>query len=725
VRVLILCGGAVLCGAQLFKSASEKDKDQRDETAGQVAKKQSKMAKSKIAAIRDSVWKKRWFVLSGGALYYYKDDRDASADPKGFFFLHDAKLQAAAFPESANSWQERLTSKQGLAVPLDGGDDPLALRIQGKSVTLNLKAPSQEERISWGVTIQKHIAYAHYLEGCWAQGRAVPSPHLAQLLLDVTPTDGKSFEHQLAQSTSSGDAVSAVAAVAALGASELNRVVIPAGSALVASASTDLLTELLGGVGGASIQSLKLTRVLMSARGLYQLATQALPALCNLAELDLGYLNLQPEDGANQVPVSHSEPAAQAVAVALSPMAPSLTSLKLDGMPFGTTLAAAALGQALSGLTNLSTLTLADCDLGGVGATACFGARCGATLAIPGFQGQPCNGPMRPTPGAEAAECFCDDCEANGKRTMGTSYTCAGGCDFDLCAGCYGTRCCGRRPCALPPSLTSLDVSRCGLLSVDIGRVGSAALKDALRKASKAPAVVLTPISLSKGPLGFGMKIGMDGTVESFAEDEPCAKDGGIVLGAKIVSVNGIDTADKTAIAEALRSAPDGEPVVFGMQTQAAAEAAKLKPPKPKPPRPSEGVPPAATGGAAGDATVAPTEATWGPVSASLLGAPKLRTLQLQGNEALEDSGAAALAALLLAPRALPGIVELGLAQCGLAEAGLRTVATVMGLANGPKSLCVMDLGGNRLAGSLIQGVGFGREGRGALYQFDELKLRR
>ena len=80
---------------------------------------------------------------------------------------------------------------------------------------------------------------------------------------------------------------------------------------------------------------------------------------------------------------------------------------------------------------------------------------------------------------------------------------------------------------------------------------------------------------------------------------------------------------------------------------------------------------------------------------------------------------------MVLAPRALPAITELSLAQCGLAEAGLRTVATLMALANGPKSLCVVDLGANAFAGSLIEGVGFGREGRGALYQFDELKMRR
>lgn len=661
------------------------------------------------------MWKKRWFVLSGGALYYYKDDRDATANPKGFFFLHEAKLQAAAFPESASTWQERLKSKQGLAVPLEGGDDPLALRVQGKSITLNLKAPSEEERISWGVTIQKHIAFANYLEACWRDGRAQPSPNLAQLLLDVTPTDGRSFQHQLAQSAaSSGDTVSSAAAVAALGAAELNRVCVPAGTSLVAAASTDLLVELLGGVGGASTQRLNLARVRISARGLYHLATKALPTLRNLEDLNLGHLHLQPEDGAQQVPVSHSQPAAQAVAVALPPMGSSLKSLVLDGMPFGTTLAAAALGQALSVLPRLSTLGLADCNLGCVGATACFGARC------------PDGHPMCPTSGADALECFCDDCSQRGKETTGTSYTCAGGCDFDLCAACYGTRCRDCQPCALPPALTSLDLSHCGLLPTDFGRVGTTALRDALRKAAKAPETVRKQISLSRGPKGFGMKIGLDGTVEGFVDDEPCAKEGGVLLGSKIVSVNGIDTVDKSSIAAALGTAVNGEPVVFGMETEAtvAADTAKPKPPKPKPPTPSEGVPPPV--GAPGDTKIiAPTEATWGPIAASLRGVSKLQVLQLRGNGDLEDGGVAALAALLLAPRLIPEIRELGLAHCGLAEPGLRTVAMLMSLANGPKSLCVVDLGENRVSGSLVEGVGFGGGGRGALYQFDELKMRR
>ncbi len=701
--------------AQLFKSASEKDKDQRDETAGQVAKKQSKVAKSKIADIRGSVWKKRWFVLSGGALYYYKDERDSTADPKGFFFLHDAKLQAAAFPESANTWQDRLKSKQGLAVPLEGGDDPLALRIRGKSITLNLKAPSEAERISWGVTIQKHIAFAHYLESCWGEARAQPSPQLAQLLLDVTPTDGRSFQHQLASSAGGSDTVSTAVAVAALGAAEMNRVVVPAGTSLVAAASTDLLVELLGGVGGASTQILKLARVCMSARGLYTLATKALPALQSLEDLDLGHIHLQPEDGAKRVPVSHSEPAAQAVAVALPPMGASLTSLVLDGMPFGTTLPAAALGQALSALPKLSTLSLADCGLGNVGATALFGARC------------PAGHPMLPTSGADALECFCDDCSERGKETIGTSYTCASGCDFDLCAACYGTRCCERQSCALSPALTSLDLSCCRLLPTDFGRVGPAALADALRRASKQPEVVLKQISLSRGPKGYGMKIGMDGTVESFVDDEPCAKDGGVLLGSKIVSVNGTDTVDKASIAAALQAATNGGPVMFGlaMEAPAGAETAKPKPPKPKPPGPAEGVPPSGSNTASDPTKIAPKEAAWGPLAASLRGATSLRTLQLRGNTGLEDNGAAALAGLVLAPRLLPEITELGLGQCGLSEAGLRTVAMLMSLANGPKSLCVVDLGGNRLSGSLVEGVGFGRGGRGALYQFDELKMRR
>ena len=680
-----------------------------------MAKKQSKVAKSKIADIRGSVWKKRWFVLSGGALYYYKDDRDTSADPKGFFFLHDAKLQAAAFPDSANTWQDRLKSKQGLAVPLEGGDDPLALRIRGKSITLNLKAPSEAERISWGVTIQKHIAFAHYLESCWAEGRAQPSPQLAQLLLDVTPTDGRSFQHQLATSAGAGDTVSTAVAVAALGAAELNRVVVPAGTALVAAASTDLLVELLSGVGGASTRTLKLARVCMSARGLYNLATKALPALHGLEDLDLGHIHLQPEDGAKQVPVSHSEPASQAVAVALPPMGASLHSLLLDGMPFGTTLAAAALGQALSALPKLSTLSLADCNLGNVGATALFGARC------------PAGHPMLPTSGAAALECFCDDCSGRGKETVGTSYTCASGCDFDLCAACYGSRCCDRQTSSLPPALTSLDLSRCRLLPTDFGRVGTTALKDALRRASKQPEMVVKRLSLSRGPKGFGMKIGSDGTVEGFVDDEPCAKQGGVVVGSRIVKVNGTDTVDKASIAAALQATVSGAPVVFSLEVEApaVAETAKPKPPKPKPPGPSEGVPPSGSQAAVDPAIIAPAEAAWGSLAASLRGVVQLRTLQLTGNVELEDNGVAALAALVLAPRLLPDITELGLAQCGLSEAGLRTVAMLMSLANGPKSLCVVDLGGNRLSGSLAEGVGFGRGGRGALYQFDELKMRR
>eukprot|EP01052_Picozoa_sp_SAG31_P037355 SAG31_NODE_4811_length_2942_cov_1.685192_1_plen_106_part_10 len=82
----------------LDKMSVEKSKDNRDETAKQLAKKQSKQAKNFARDFLDRTWKKRWFVLSGGCLYYFKSPDDVSADPKGLIFLHRARLFAAAFP---------------------------------------------------------------------------------------------------------------------------------------------------------------------------------------------------------------------------------------------------------------------------------------------------------------------------------------------------------------------------------------------------------------------------------------------------------------------------------------------------------------------------------------------------------------------------------------------------------------------------------------------------
>ena len=223
---------------------------------------------------------------------------------------------------------------------------------------------------------------------------------------------------------------------------------------------------------------------------------------------------------------------------------------------------------------------------------------------------------------------------------------------------------------------------------------------------------VCTTVSVAKGARGFGMKITMDGTVQAYSSGESVASDAGVVVGSKIVSVNGTPTPDKKAIAAALPTgAPEGTAVNFGFQLP-GAKPKPPKPEKPKPPKPSEGVPP---GG----------EDVWGGVAAALAGAGGLRSLNLSDNDLLADDGLAALAALVLAGDALPALAELGLARCGLGEGGLRTVAALMAAPDDRQCLCSVDIGGNHLTGSLVEGVRFGREGRGALYQFGELKLRR
>jgi hypothetical protein len=39
--------------------------------------------------------------------------------------------------------------------------------------------------------------------------------------------------------------------------------------------------------------------------------------------------------------------------------------------------------------------------------------------------------------------------------------------------------------------------------------------------------------------------------------------------------------------------------------------------------------------------------------------------------------------------------------------------------------VCAVDVGGNVMTGSLVGGVGFGREGRGPAFFFEKLLLRR
>ena len=191
-----------------------------------------------------------------------------------------------------------------------------------------------------------------------------------------------------------------------------------------------------------------------------------------------------------------------------------------------------------------------------------------------------------------------------------------------------------------------------------------------------------------------------------------------MAIGSRILSVNGTATADKAAIASVLKGIAEGSTVSFDMEVilpepPSRPGASKSQPP----PRDSQlggsGIP---EGDPAGSLDV------WGPLTASLMESPQLVRLEL-GDNPLGCSGVQALVALALSSGRHSGFRHLGLARTGLGEGGLKAINAM--LSHASSTVCTVDLGGNNMGGSLSRGIGFGREGRGPRFQFEQLLLRR
>jgi hypothetical protein len=347
-------GYGVQMSGWLDKMSVEKSKDMRDETAQQMAKKQGKLAKNFARDFMDRTWKKRWFVLSGGCLYYFKGPNDVTADPKGVVFLHRARLHAAAFPTGM--------SKSGrgdrYVTPLGQGDDQLSIRVEGATVALNLKAANEDERIAWGVRLQKHIAFCEYCEQCWAEPEhPAPAAHLAQLLLDFAPGDGFGGQAKAESRLTAGHGATAQV------------VDLPPGTSLGATASATLLQELLLREA-ATLRTLRLVGVAVGGPAAVVLARAALPALEQLEELDLSQLALPTDDPA--APPAH---VAAAIVGGLTEMAtavrgrgldPPLRRLALARLPLGS--CCKMLARLLPQLVGLAELDLSGCALHDKGA---------------------------------------------------------------------------------------------------------------------------------------------------------------------------------------------------------------------------------------------------------------------------------------------------------------------------------------------------------------------
>ena len=149
----------------LDKMSVEKSKDDRDETAKQMAKKHAKLGKNFARDMLDRTWKKRWFVLSGGCLYYFKGPDDTSADPKGTMFLHRCRLSAAAFPAHSAARSGRGNM---YVTELDGtGDDRMSIRVEGATVALNLKVRTADRQRSPAPPKARALPGVVCCPACW------------------------------------------------------------------------------------------------------------------------------------------------------------------------------------------------------------------------------------------------------------------------------------------------------------------------------------------------------------------------------------------------------------------------------------------------------------------------------------------------------------------------------------------------------------------------------
>lgn len=195
-----------------------------------------------------------------------------------------------------------------------------------------------------------------------------------------------------------------------------------------------------------------------------------------------------------------------------------------------------------------------------------------------------------------------------------------------------------------------------------------------------------------------------------------------MALGSRIVSINGTPVPDKTTVAALLSPIPQGASVNFEMEVtlpeppfRPGSKSRKPPPPGSRPPPTHEGIPPVP-----GDLSAK----CWaGPLSCALIATPQLVRLDLCENH-LRCEGVQGLVGLALAPGKCPvGLRHVGLKRAEIGEIGLRAIATLLSYPS--SSVCTVDLGGNTMVGSLSAGIGFGREGRGPLFQFEQLLLRR
>ena len=115
------------------------------------------------------------------------------------------------------------------------------------------------------------------------------------------------------------------------------------------------------------------------------------------------------------------------------------------------------------------------------------------------------------------------------------------------------------------------------------------------------------------------------------------------------------------------------------------------------------------------------TSLSCGPTDGSAAAAA-LGRLVLNSNDEAGEQGAEVVGVLLLLR--LPGLACLEIRCRGINDAGLRALAAAL---SAPQCAHVrtVDLAGNPFAGSIAGAVVFGNNGRGPLFRFDELRIRR
>lgn len=160
--------------------ASKTDRDLVPTSAGFRIRKQGWLVKEGRVV---KSWKRRWFTLKAGVLFYYKSQADPADSMKGWMQLRGCQVFSvdvekpgggAEDPSEAAALQSSSSAKAELATfAAEDKEFVWAFAIVAPDRLLKCAARTPEDRDDWIAEIQRQIATAYYVELCRGRLRRI------------------------------------------------------------------------------------------------------------------------------------------------------------------------------------------------------------------------------------------------------------------------------------------------------------------------------------------------------------------------------------------------------------------------------------------------------------------------------------------------------------------------------------------------------------------------